>query len=169
MRSTAALLLITFNFVFLFSPAALAVEAELSKDDIYQAQIEKVLEATPAKKLAHRLQKLKEVLTQKLPQAIEKRQSEQGILDQALAFFTSDLPVASGEISELETLKSSVQTAYQGAIQSFEDEANMIDLQGMPDIAKQRHEAALKKVKDQFNAMLVQLIRRQLTCPVRDN
>ncbi len=157
MRSTTAVLLVTFNFVFLFSPAALAVEAELSKDAQYQAEIEKVLEATPAKKLAHRLQKLKEVLTQKLPQAIEQRASEQGILDQALAFFTSDLPVASDEVAELASLKSSVQSAYQSAIQSFEDEANMIDLQGMPDIAKQRHAAALKKVKDQFNTMLVQL------------
>ena len=107
MRSTAAVLLVTFNFVFLLSPAALAVDGELSKDALYQVEIEKVLEATPAKKLAHRLQKLKEVLTLKLPQAIQKRESEKGILDQALAFFVSDLPVASDEVAELEIGRAS--------------------------------------------------------------
>ncbi len=157
MRSTAAVLIFTFNFVFLFSPTALAVEAEISKDAQYQAQIEKVLEATPAKKLAYRLQKLKETLTQKLPKAIEKRAAEQGILDQALEFFLTDLPVASSEIEELVLLKTSVLAAYQEAIVSFEDEAQMIELRGMPEIAKQRHAAALQSVKDQFNTMLEQL------------
>ncbi len=157
MRSTASLLVFCFNFVFIFSPAALAVEAEVNKDDVYQAQIEQVLEATPAKKLAHRLQKLKENLTLHIPQAIEKREAEKGILDQALDFFLSDLPVESDEVSELEVLKQQVIEAYQEAIQGFENEAQLLTEKNLPAVAKQRHQAALDKVKAEFNAMMAQL------------
>ena len=157
MRSTAATVLLSFNFVFIFSPTALAVDAEINKYADVQAQIEQTLEATPAKKLAHRLQKLKENLTQKLPQAIEKREADKGILDHALNFFISDLPVESSEVSELEALKQQVTTAYQEAIQGFEAEAHVIEEKNLPAIAKQRHQAAIDKVKTQFNAMMVQL------------
>ncbi|MFY0699690.1 MAG: transglutaminase domain-containing protein [Bermanella sp.] len=157
MRSTAATVLLSFNFVFIFSPTALAVDAEINKYADVQAQIEQTLEATPAKKLAHRLQKLKENLTQKLPQAIEKREADKGILDHALNFFISDLPVESSEVSELEALKQQVTTAYQEAIQGFEAEAHVIEEKNLPEIAKQRHQAAIDKVKTQFNAMMVQL------------
>lgn len=157
MRTTAATLLLSFNFVFIFSPTVLAVEEELTKDAQYQAQIEQVLEATPAKKLAHRLQKLKENLTKKLPEAIQKRKEEKGILDQALDFFLSDLPVISDEVSELDALKLQVTEAYQEAIQGFEDEAQLLEDKNLPAIAKERHQAALNKVKGQFNAMMAQL------------
>ena len=157
MRSTAATLVLSFNFVFIFSPTALAVEDVLTKDDKYQAEIELVLESTPAKKLAHRLQKLKENLTLKLPEAIQKRESEKGILDQALNFFLSDMIVISDEISELENLKQQVASAYQEAIQGFEAEAQLIEGKQLPEIAKQRHQAAINKVKSEFNAMMVQL------------
>ena len=157
MRSTAATLLLCFNFVFIFSPTALAVDAEVNKYADVQAEIEQVLEATPAKKLAHRLQKLKENLTLKLPLAIEKREADKGILDQALEFFLSDLPVVSDEVSELEALKQQVTTAYQDAIAGFEAEAQTIADKQLPAIALERHQAAINKVKSEFNAMMVQL------------
>ncbi|NVK36818.1 MAG: transglutaminase domain-containing protein [Gammaproteobacteria bacterium] len=157
MRSTAATVLLSFNFVFIFSPTAVAVDAEINKYADDQAEIEQVLEATPAKKLAHRLQKLKENLTQKLPRAIAKREEEKNILDQALNFFLSDLPIESSEVSELEALKQQVTTAYQEAIQGFEAEAHVIEEKNLPEIAKQRHQAAIDKVKTQFNGMMAQL------------
>jgi hypothetical protein len=157
MRSTAATVLLSFNFVFIFSPTALAVDAEVNKYADVQAQIEQVLESTPAKKLAHRLQKLKENLTQKLPEAIQKREAEKGILDQALNFFLSDLPVSSDEVSELDALKQQITTAYQEAIESFEAEAQSLTDKNLPAIAMQRHQAALNKVTTEFNDMLIQL------------
>ena len=157
MRSTAATLLLSFNFVFIFNPTAVAVEAEVNKFSEQQAEIELILESTPDKKLAHRLQMLKETLTQKLPTAIEKREQEQGILDQALNFFLSDLPITSAEVSELQSLKDKILEAYGTAIEQFEAEAQVIEDKNLPQVAIDRHAEALNAVKTQFDDLLQKL------------
>jgi transglutaminase-like putative cysteine protease len=157
MRTTALTVLLSFNFVFIFSPTALAVEAQVNKYADHLLNIEQTLESTPAKKLAHRLQKLKENVTTKLAQAVAERKQEQGFFDQVLDYILSNLPIIQTELSELSELKRSIKDAYNEEIVHFEAEAQRIESLSLPAIAKERHQAALKQVKDQYAAMIANL------------
>jgi len=157
MRTTALAVLLSFNFVFIFSPTAMAVESQVNKYADHLLNIEQTLESTPAKKLAHRLQKLKENLTTKLPEAIAERQQDKGLLDKVVDFIVSNLPVNQSEVSELAALKQSIKEAYDDEIVRFEAEAQRIESLALPEIAKDRHQAALQKVKDQYAKMTANL------------
>ena len=157
MRTTALAVLLSFNFVFIFSPTAMAVESQVNKYADHLLNIEQTLESTPAKKLAHRLQKLKENLTTKLPEALAERQQDKGLLDKVVDFFVSNLPVIQSEVSELAALKQSIKEAYDDEIVRFEAEAQRIESLALPEVAKNRHQAALQKVKDQYAKMITNL------------
>ena len=121
MRSTATLLLVVFNFVFFFSPTALAIEEKITERERYQAKIDAVLEATPDQKLAHRLQKLKESVTLELSGKVTERvqqHSNEGLLDKVLSFFSADAVINQGEIDQISSLKLSIESAYVEAMEA---------------------------------------------------
>jgi hypothetical protein len=104
-KATSAFTAFMFTFVFYLSPNSKAVADELSKEDARQAQVERLLENTPEKKLAHRLEKLKRKLTKELPRKLAQRNADKGWMNEALqAVGLGAMPLQSEDVKELEKL-----------------------------------------------------------------
>ena len=160
MRSTATLLLVVFNFVFFFSPTALAIEEKITERERYQAKIDAVLEATPDQKLAHRLQKLKESVTLALSGKVTERvqqHSNEGLLDKVLSFFSADAVINQGEIDQISSLKLSIESAYVEAMEEFEQEAKIFNNPKVPELARERYQAAKVEVVGKFDQLIEKL------------
>lgn len=149
-----------FTFVFYLNPTSLAIADELNKDDQHKAAIEAVLENTPEKKLSHRLAKLYEKVVQELPQAMSQRDAKQNWLEKAFNTVFADGSVTTQEVSELKTLSSAIDTAYQGVIGDFEQESKAFENEaaaaGKPlspqvkQLIKERHAQALTQLKTRY-------------------
>ena len=160
MRSTATLLLVVFNFVFFFSPTALAIEEKITERERYQARIDAVLEATPDQKLAHRLQKLKESVTLELSGKVTERvqqHSNEGLLDKVLSFFSADSVINQGELDQISNLKLSIESAYAEAMEEFEQEAEIFNNPKVPELARERYQTAKAEVVDKFDQLIEKL------------
>ncbi len=159
-RLTAGLTAFLFTFVFYLNPTSLAVADELGKDAQQQAALEAVLENTPEKKLSHRLGKLYEKVVQELPQAIDQRDANQNWLEKTYNNIFSDGPVTPAELTELKTLSTAIETAYQGVIGEFELEAKTFENEAAaagkplsPEVKlliKERHTQALTQIKARY-------------------
>lgn len=158
-KGTSAFTAFMFTFVFYLSPNGKAVADELTKEDVRQAKIERILENTPEKKLAHRLEKLKHKLSKELPNAVEKRNEGKGWVSKALdTVGIGDMPLTAGEIAELKTLKTGINRAYDEAITEFDQEgARLSARQGMPEgvkeLIRERHAEALERVKKRYGTV----------------
>ena len=159
-RAIALLTLFFFAFVFYANPAAAAVANEINKEDQREAALEAALETTPEKKLSHRLAKLRDKIVQELPQAIEQREAEQNWFESAFSSIFGDGPVTADELSELQTLSASIDTAYQEAITTFETEAAEFEQEAaaagnelspeVKQLIKARHAEALNHIKTRY-------------------
>lgn len=162
-KATSAFTAFMFTFVFYLSPNSKAVADELSKEDARQAQIERLLENTPEKKLAHRLEKLKQKLTKELPRTIAQRNADKGWMNEAMeAVGFGAMPLQSDDVKELEKLKKGVERAYQQAIHRFEREDEQLSARGnlpedVKDLIRERHGAAVEKVKRQYAELTTKL------------
>ncbi|GAA0847905.1 hypothetical protein GCM10009113_25050 [Marinobacter szutsaonensis] len=162
-KATSAFTALMFTFVFYLSPNGKAVADEINKENARQAKIERILENTPEKKLAHRLEKLKQKLVKDLPEAVAKRQNEKGWMGQALdAVGLGDMPLRDNEVNELEKLKEGIERAYDEAIISFEKEGERLSKRrnlpaGVKDLVRQRHTAAVDRVKEQYGNVMTKL------------
>ncbi|MEX2475107.1 transglutaminase family protein [Marinobacter sp.] len=158
-KGTSAFTAFMFTFVFYLSPNGKVLADELTKEDVRQAKIERILENTPEKKLSHRLEKLKHKLSKELPNAVEKRNEGKGWVSKALnTMGLREMPLTSGEIAELKTLKTGINRAYDDAITEFEQEGKRLSArQGMPESVKElireRHAAALEQVKKRYGTV----------------
>ena len=169
-KATSAFTAFMFTFVFYLSPNSKAVADELSKEDARQAQVERLLENTPEKKLAHRLEKLKRKLTKELPRKLAQRNADKGWMNEALqAVGLGAMPLQSEDVKELEKLKKGVERAYEQAIHRFEREDEKLSARGnlpeeVKDLIRERHAAAVEKVKRQYAELttkLEQLLKTQ--------
>lgn len=159
-RVTAGLTAFLFTFVFYLNPTSLAVADELGKEAQQQAALEAVLENTPEKKLSHRLGKLYEKVVQELPQAIDQRDANQNWLEKTYNNIFSDGPITPAELTELKTLSTAIETAYQGVIGEFELEAKTFENEAAaagkplsPEVKlliKERHTQALTQIKARY-------------------
>ncbi|TKV69706.1 sugar-binding protein [Marinobacter panjinensis] len=158
-KGTSAFTAFMFTFVFYLSPNGKAVADELTKEDVRQAKIEKILENTPEKKLAHRLEKLKQKLSKELPNAVEKRNEGKGWVSKALdTVGIGDMPLTAGEIAELNDLKTGINQAYDEAITEFDQEGTRLSArQGMPEgvkeLIRERHAEALERVQKRYGTV----------------
>ncbi|EDM46102.1 YD repeat protein [Marinobacter algicola DG893] len=158
-KGTSAFTAFMFTFVFYLSPNGKALADELTKEDIRQAKIERILESTPEKKLAHRLEKFKHKLSKELPNAVEKRNEGKGWVSKAMdTIGIGDMPLTAGEISELKNLKTGISRAYDEAITEFDQEgARLSARQGMPEgvkeLIRERHAEALERVKKRYGTV----------------
>ncbi|UTW47587.1 transglutaminase family protein [Bacterioplanoides sp. SCSIO 12839] len=160
MRSTAALLLVVFNFVFFFSPTVLALEEQLTDEERYQNKIDEIFETTPDQKLAYRLQKLKESVTLELSGKVVDRvqkSSKEGLLDKVISFFSSDAVINKSELEEISALKSSIEFAYAEAMLGFEQEAEILNNPKVPELARERYQAAKAEVTGKFDQLIEKL------------
>ncbi|MFL0798742.1 MAG: sugar-binding protein [Cellvibrionaceae bacterium] len=168
-RITAAFTCFIFTFVFYLSPTSKAVADEMGKDDERLARIEALLESTPEKKLAHRLQKLKQKLGKDLPAVVQTRLEEKGWLDSlADTVGLGDLPLTADETSELAQLKTDIETAYSEALAQFEVEGEKLTSKAnLPESVKakiqERHAAALEKIKTQYEELTAKLAQLTTT------
>ncbi|WP_084128277.1 transglutaminase-like domain-containing protein [Cellvibrio mixtus] len=159
-RAIAALTLFFFTFVFYANPAAAAVANEINKEDQREAALEAAIETTPEKKLSNRLAKLRDKIVLELPQAIEQREADQNWFQSAFASVFGDGPITSEELAELQTLSTSIDTAYQEAITAFETEATQFEQEAaavgnalsddVKKLIKERHTQALDHIKSRY-------------------
>ncbi len=156
-RAVSLLTLSLFTFVFYLSPTGKAVADELSKDDKRRAKIEQLLEATPGKKLAHRLQKFQQRVTRQLPAAMAQRQADQGWLGKGLkAIGLGDGPLEGEELLALQDLRSDIVSAYDEVIGEFEREGMELSAAAGGEVAQviqQRHGAALQQLKARYGEL----------------
>lgn len=149
-----------FTFVFYANPAAAAVANELNKDDQREAALEAAIETTPEKKLSHRLAKLRDKIVLELPQTIEQRELDQNWFQSAFASIFGDGPLNGDELAELESLRASIDEAYQEAITTFEAEATQFEQDAtaagntlsaeVKQLIQTRHAEALEHIKSRY-------------------
>ncbi|QEI11601.1 transglutaminase-like domain-containing protein [Cellvibrio japonicus] len=159
-RAIATLTLFFFTFVFYANPVAAAVANELNNEDQREAALEAAIETTPEKKLSHRLAKLRDKIVLELPQAIAQRDAEQNWFQRAFASIFSDGPLTSSELTELQSLKASIDDAYQEAITAFETEAAQFEQDAtaagnelsadVKQLIQSRHAEALEHIKNRY-------------------
>ncbi|EGQ7833870.1 transglutaminase-like domain-containing protein [Vibrio vulnificus] len=121
-KMTTFIVLFTFNFVFYFSPTALAVKADFNQQDQQEAAITALLESTPEAKLSHRLSKLKEAIVYEVAEEVKADKAPQGFLARTWSSLTSSGPISTDSILELERLASEVEMAYAEAIEKLKTE-----------------------------------------------
>ena len=121
-KMTTFIVLFTFNFVFYFSPTALAVKADFNQQDQQEAAITALLESTPEAKLSHRLSKLKEAIVYEMAEEVKADKAPQGFLARTWSSLTSSGPISTDSILELERLASEVEMAYAEAIEKLKTE-----------------------------------------------
>lgn len=173
-RAIASITLFFFTFVFYANPAAAAVANELNQEDQREAALEAAIETTPEKKLSNRLAKLRDKIVLELPQAIEQRDAEQNWFQSTFASIFSDGPITADELAELQTLSTSIDSAYQEAITSFETEAAEFEQEAaaagnalssdVKQLIQSRHAEALQHIKNRYaqtQAQLTALINAQ--------
>lgn len=159
-KAIAGITLFFFTFVFYANPAAAAVANEINQYDRREAALEAAIETTPEKKLSNRLAKLRDKIVLELPQAIEQRDADQNWFQSTFASIFGDGPITADELAELQTLSTSIDTAYQEAITAFEAEAAEFEQEAaaagnalsadVKQLIQSRHAEALGHIKSRY-------------------
>ncbi|EGA70885.1 hypothetical protein VISI1226_16638 [Vibrio sinaloensis DSM 21326] len=155
-KMTTFIVLFTFNFVFYFSPTALAVKADFNQQDQQEAAITALLESTPEAKLSHRLSKLKEAIVYEVAEEVKADKAPQGFLARTWSSLTSSGPISTDSILELERLASEVEMAYVEAIEKLKTEiadstqqTSKLSSTALA-LLEERQNQALKQVESQY-------------------
>ncbi|MFV0476952.1 MAG: transglutaminase domain-containing protein, partial [Parahaliea sp.] len=151
-RVTALLTTAFFTFVFYLSPTGAEIAHAESKKETRAAEIEAIKESTTNKKLAHRLDKLKKLITKNIPASQVERAAEAGFWDQLLG--NDDDPLTADQLAELTDLRQAINGAYQDAIAEMDSLGTRLDKPTMPAQALERHQQARTQVAARFQAMM---------------
>ena len=145
-----------FTFVFYFSPVGTVLAQQEGEERRHTQRIQRILESTPEKKLAHRLEKIRKHLVDELPESIADYREKQSWFSQ----FTERLGLSNGPLSDagIQAFKSQaeeVRQAYAEAISDFENEGQrLIDRKPLSSriqsLIRERHRKALSEVKGKF-------------------
>ncbi len=163
-KRTSIFTVMMFMFVFFLTPVGSAVASQSDKENERSKKIEQVLESTPEKKLAHRLEKLQKKLSKELPASAAKRQQEQTWLQRMLEKLgLGGSPLSSEEMSELSELAEQVREAYREAIGIMEEEGqaaaqNKKLSEPVKSLLNERHAAAINEIKQKYSDIDAKLI-----------
>lgn len=156
-RFTAALTLFFFSFVFYLAPTGQAIAQELGAEEQRQQQLDAVLENTPEKKLAHRLEKLKHKILAEIPEAQRQRQEDGGLLDDIIAFFSGGETLTGAELGALRQLRFDIEAARWDAAGDFNAVEQRLVERGLPPVAIERHRQAQAEFEGRYGALLAKL------------
>lgn len=141
-----------FTFVFYFTPVRTAVAEEDEKRDRRQGQIDSILDRTPEKKLARRLQQLKEIVVKEITPDVNNRSGPKGLIDQALTLFNEPpSPLTDNETQKLRELRADIKQSYKSVLARFKSEAQGISQH--TELSPQ----AQRLADDRYQAALAQL------------
>ncbi len=155
-RATSIFTVMMFTFVFYLSPTGSAIAKEINKGNEKSQRIENIQENTPAKKLAHRLQKLQQKFAKELPESVSRRKQEQSWLQRMLEKLgLGDAPLSADDIAGVAELSEQVREAYREAIGALEQEPELIAQrktlpQSANALVKERHASAIKVIKQKY-------------------
>lgn len=156
-RFTGLASLSLFVFVFFISPTGSALANELRADDQRQIQLQKVLEGTPEKKLAHRLARLQDKVLHDMPRARQAGQESQGLLVPLVTLFGSEGVLTRREINELREMSRGIDSAWRDAVTAFERMEERIVQSEMPPVALERHREARAAVDSRYHLLRAKL------------
>ena len=142
-----------FTFVFFISPTGRAIANEFQADDIRQAQMQRILESTPEKKLAHRLEKLQSKILHDIPRAQQARRDSPRLFAPLAILLGGDGALTRDEINTLRQLKRDIDSAWREAAATFGQMEERIIQRDLPHVALERHKEARAAVENRYQTL----------------
>ena len=151
-RSTAWVTAAMFCFVFYLTPTGTVMAQSQTPQELRKAEHDAQKENTSAKKLAHRLDKLKHKVTKELPASQAQRQADAGFFDEL--FGTADDPVTEEELTELNELEVDIQAAYIEAMAEMAAVGDRLIAKNLPAEVLARQEAATAQIESKYTTLM---------------
>ncbi|MGI9279684.1 MAG: transglutaminase domain-containing protein [Endozoicomonas sp.] len=155
-KGVSLLLSSLFVFVFFLSPTGKAVADNIEKEAEYERRLTAMMESTPEKKLAHRLQKLKEWVADDEPGVRFRERANEGVFTTiSRSIGLGDKFLITSDKDKLTALYSGVDEAYTEAWTQWQSLETELKSRDLPAIALERHQMAMAEFKEQYHQFSV--------------